>query len=120
LFSHIVEEYDDYAISIDQIARSLNCNKIKIIQYAGELADLANKKTLKAKKNRGHGNKGEITYQIPLKVTESLQKNEGYSPNNSANLPTLEFFAILEKLFVLNISEMDVHDWNPKSSLGNK
>jgi Leucine-rich repeat (LRR) protein len=35
LFSHIVEEYDDYAIGISQIARSLNCNKIKIMQYAG-------------------------------------------------------------------------------------
>jgi len=67
LFSHIVEEYDDYAISISQIARSLNCNKIKIMQYAGELADLASKKLLKIKKisNRGHGNKGEITYRIP-------------------------------------------------------
>jgi len=108
LFSHIVEEYDDYAIGISQIARSLNCNKIKIMQYAGELADLANKKILKAKRNRGHGNKGEITYRIPLKVTECLQKNEDYSPNNSANLSTLEFFAILEKLFVLNIGERDI------------
>ena len=110
LFSHIVEEYDDYAISINQIARSLNCNKIKIMQYAGELADLASKKLLKVKKisNRGHGNKGEITYKIPLNVTESLQKNEDYEPINYSNLSILEFFAVLEKLFVLNISDMDI------------
>jgi hypothetical protein len=111
LFSHILEEYDSSAITLNQIARSLNCNKIKIMQYAGDLAGLVSKKILKAKKSRYAGyccDKGEIAYRIPLKVTESLQKNEGYTPINSANLSITEFFAVLEELFIRKVHEREL------------
>jgi len=110
LFSHIVEEYEGSAISLNQIARSLNCNKIKIMQYAGELADLADKKILKTQKNgyRGRGDKGEIMYRIPLKVTEALNKNEAYVPINCANLSIQDFFALLEELFIQEVQDKEI------------
>jgi hypothetical protein len=110
LLSHIIEEYEGSAISLNQIARSLNCNKIRIMQYVGELADLADKKIIKTQKNshRGYGDKGEIMYRIPLKVTEALSKNENYVPINCANLSILDFFTILEELFVRKISDDEI------------
>ena len=46
LFSQIVEGYEDSPVSLRDIARSLNWNNIKIMQFSGELDDLANKKIL--------------------------------------------------------------------------
>lgn len=110
LFSHIVEEYEGSAISLNQIARSLNCNKIRIMQYTGELADLADKKILKTKKNShsGYGDKGEIMYRIPLEVTETLNKNEDYVPINCVNLSILDFFTIIEELFVQRVRDREI------------
>jgi ligand-binding sensor protein len=111
LFSHIVEEYEGHAITLNQIARSLNCGKIKIMQYTGELADLISKKILKGKKNKNDiysCNKGEIMYQIPLHVSESLQKDEAYTPVNYTNLSILDFFAAIEELFVQCVQNREI------------
>ena len=101
-FSHIVEEYDDSPVSLRDIARSLNWSHIKIMQYAGELADLVNKRILKIQNNKDGRycfNRGKVLYRIPPKVSDSLLKDEEYITTDSTNLTITEFFTFIEELF---------------------
>jgi len=111
LFSHIVSEYEGSPVSLREIARSLNCSQIRIMQYGEDLSALANKKLLKLRKNKsgryGH-HKGEITYRIPQEVADSLIRNERYAPANSENVSILELFTMLEDLFEQRIGHQEI------------
>jgi hypothetical protein len=102
LFSHIVAEYDNSPVSFNEVARSLKCNKIKLIQYMGDFDALADKKLIRIQKSidcrYGH-ERGAIMYRIPSDVTAFLAKGDEYHPVNSANLSIHEFFSRLEELF---------------------
>jgi Leucine-rich repeat (LRR) protein len=77
LFSHTVAEYDNIPVSLDQIARSINCSKIKLMQCICDFKELENRRLIRSCTNAnfhwGH-NRGTV-YHIPQEVTDTLVKN---------------------------------------------
>jgi hypothetical protein len=111
LFSHIVAEYDDSPVSFSCVARSLHCNKIKLMQYAGDFDALADRKLIRVHKStdgRWGYERGATMYRIPKEVTASIAKDEEYQPANSADLSIQEFFSRLERLFEQRIEHGEI------------
>jgi Leucine-rich repeat (LRR) protein len=111
LFSHIVAEYDDNPVRLDEIARSLGCNKIRLMQYAEEFTELENIKLIRSCKNfnrhSGYG-RGAVTYRVPSEVTASLAKDEEYHPVNYKNLTIEELLSRLEELFEQRVGYQEI------------
>jgi Leucine-rich repeat (LRR) protein len=101
LFSHIVAEYDNLPVSLNEIAHSIDCSKIKLMQYTDDFKELENKRLIRSCSNAnfhfGH-NRG-TTYRIPDEVMNALVKNEEYQSVNHTNLSIDELFISLERLF---------------------
>jgi SpoVK/Ycf46/Vps4 family AAA+-type ATPase len=111
LFSHIVAEYDDSPVRMNAIARSLNCNRIKLMQYAGDFKELENRKLIrlyKPPRSRWTLDRDTVMYRIPQELTEALIKNEEYRPVNQANLPIAQWFIALERLFEQRVGEHEI------------
>jgi hypothetical protein len=110
IFSHIVAEYDDDPVRMDAIARSLNCKRIKLMQYAGDFKELENRKLIRLYKNPLHNSldRGAVKYRIPQELTEALIKNEEYHPANQANLSIDRWFIALERLFEERVGSHEI------------
>jgi Leucine-rich repeat (LRR) protein len=110
LFSHIIAEYDSIPVSLDEIASSINCSKIKLMQYIGDFKELENKRLIRscmnANSHLGH-DRGTI-YRIPQDVTDVLMKNEEYQPANQSNLSIGELFVRMERLFEQRVRNHEI------------
>jgi hypothetical protein len=110
LFSHIVAEYDDHPVRSYEITHSLGCNKIKLMQYAGEFTELENRKLIRSCKNfnkqSGYGR--VVCYRVPSEVTASLVKDEEYHPVKYTNLTLEELFSRLEELFKQRVGYQEI------------
>jgi hypothetical protein len=111
LFSHIVSEYDDSPVRMDEIVRSLNCTKIKLMQYADDITELENKKLIRSCKDRngwrGH-TRGTVTYRIPQDVSSSILRDEEFHPVTQTNLSASELFIKLEDLFEQRVGNDEI------------
>jgi KaiC/GvpD/RAD55 family RecA-like ATPase len=101
LFSHIVSEYEDSPVSLDEIARSLCWNKIKLMQHAADFTELENRKLIRSHKdvNGYWRNRGRTVYRIPQEVIAALMRDEEYRHPDQTNSTIEELFARLEELF---------------------
>jgi SpoVK/Ycf46/Vps4 family AAA+-type ATPase len=111
LFSHIIAKYDDNWVSMEDISRSIKCNKIKLLQYADDFTELKNKKLVQVSKNNngryGHDSRNFL-FRIPQAVTASLMANKKYEPADSSNLSIEELFSAIESLFEQRVRHQEI------------
>jgi hypothetical protein len=94
LLSHFLNRCDDQSITIDDIADSIKCSRIRIIQYMNEFDELEKKKLICCCREFK-----SISYRVPLYVISALRKNEKPEPVHYENISIGEFFTIIESLF---------------------
>jgi Cdc6-like AAA superfamily ATPase len=93
LFAHFLNKSDDETICVGEIAKSIKCKQVKLIQYMNDIDELENKKLLCCRRNR------TTTYRVPMEVINALRKNEEFVPLSNKNISIDEFFSVLESLF---------------------
>jgi Leucine-rich repeat (LRR) protein len=111
LFSHIVSKFDDDAVQMNEIASSLNCKRIKVMQYIDDFEELEKKKLIRSRKlkHRAWGpNDGTSSYYIPKEVITALIKNIEYKPIDQSNLSIDELFIRIEVLFTQRIGDEEI------------
>jgi hypothetical protein len=94
LFAHFLNRCDDQSIRINEIAESIQCGKIQLIQYMNEFDELEKRKLLCCCREHKF-----VSYRVPLDVINALRKDEEYKPVNHQNISITEFFTVLEELF---------------------
>ncbi|KAA6301960.1 MAG: hypothetical protein EZS26_001963 [Candidatus Ordinivivax streblomastigis] len=95
LLSHCINKYDDYRISAYEIAQSVKCSRVRILQYADDFDELLKRKLIR---HRLSSDK-TVSYSVPVEVINSLKYNKEYVPVNYKNISIDQFFDILENLF---------------------
>ncbi|MDR2815162.1 MAG: AAA family ATPase, partial [Proteiniphilum sp.] len=110
LFSYIVAEYDSTPVSLNDIANSIDCSKIKLIQYTDDFKELENRRFIRSCSNtNSHWSYNRrTTYRIPREVTDALIRNEEYQPVNQSNLSIDELFARMERLFEQCVKDHEI------------
>jgi DNA polymerase III delta prime subunit len=92
LFSHFVDNAEDRSIRISQIAKSLDCSSVRILQYMNEIEELEQKKLVICCRDP------EVSYRIPIDVLNALRKNQAYIPPNRSNISIEDLFTVLGDL----------------------
>ena len=95
LFSHFVNNSHDRHITIDDIASSVQCSRVRIVKYLSECEVLENKKLIR----RGKRYDDEISYRVPRDVLDSLRKSNGFKPEKHENLSIEKLFTLIEQLY---------------------
>ena len=111
LFSHIVAKFEDNPVGMQEIAQSLNSNRIKVMQHINDFDELERKRLIRSRsqKSRGRGlNNGIPDYYIPKEVLTSLLKTNEYQPINQSNLSIIELFNQLEIIFSQRIGDAEI------------
>jgi hypothetical protein len=111
LFSHIVSAFDDDPVRMQEIASSLNCSKIRLMQYMEDFGELERKKLIRSGKplHPSWGNTSNIVvYSIPKEVIASLLRDKEYQPVKQSNLSIHELFVKMEILFEQRIGDQEI------------
>ena len=94
LFAHFLNKCDDQSIRIEDIASSIKCSKIRILQYMNEFDELEKKRLLYGcRERRG------VSYRIPAEVINALRKGEDFKPEDHTNISITDMFNVIETLF---------------------
>ncbi|MDR3342371.1 MAG: AAA family ATPase [Treponema sp.] len=93
-FAHFLNRCDDQSISINDIAESIKCSKIQLIQYMDDFDALEKKKFICGCRGRR-----TVSYRIPMEVINALRKGEAFTPVNHQHISITEFFTVVENLF---------------------
>ncbi|MDR3335404.1 MAG: AAA family ATPase [Treponema sp.] len=94
LFSHFLNRCDDQAISINDIAESIQCSKIQLLQYMDAFDALEAKKLICGCRGRR-----TVSYRVPMEVLGAMRKGEAFTPANHEHISITEFFTVIENLF---------------------
>ena len=119
LFSHIVAKFDDDPVKMNEIAESLNCNRLKVMQYMGDFEELEKRKLIRSRKQQQRNwglTDGTPIFYIPKEVLYSLLKNQEYQPIDQSNLSIEELFIRIEILFTQRIGD-DAIDYEELKTL---
>jgi len=104
LFSGILS--DEGEMSLEELARKLNCSLIKILQYMEDINILKSKRLIRS--SRAHYRDNRICYTIPSEITDFLFKDQEYIPEKWANLSLEELFPLVWKLFNKRIEKHEI------------
>ena len=111
LFSHIVSVYEESPVSMQEIAQSIGCSKIKLIQNMDDFEELERKKLIRpaTQTRRRWGQSSEMpSYRISKEVMLALMKDEEYQPLSCSNLPVTELFIRMESLFEQRVGDQEI------------
>ncbi|MDR1742397.1 MAG: ATP-binding protein [Dysgonamonadaceae bacterium] len=96
-FAHFVGNSDN-ATTLNDLATSIYCSKIRILQYMHEIDELEKRHLIRRYVNRYRG-QIVITYQVPQDVMQSLVQNKEYQPVIRKNISIDEVFDVLNQRF---------------------
>jgi hypothetical protein len=102
VFAHFLNHCDDQSITIDDIAKSIKCSRIKLLRYMDDIDELGKRKMLRCCKEvsaySGKEN-GMPRYRVPTDVVRAIRKNEVFIPESYQNISFEKFFCIVGDLF---------------------
>ena len=99
LFSLLLEHFGSKAVTINEIAKTLNCSKMQLIKYMDDFDVLRKLKLIKAIHIPSFLDEGGFPeYTIPLDVLDCIRKGEEYKYTAYENLSPEDFFDIAGKL----------------------
>ncbi|GHU08309.1 hypothetical protein FACS1894151_04000 [Spirochaetia bacterium] len=94
LFSHFLNRCDNQAIQIEDIAESLKCGNIQVLQFMNDIDELEKKKFILCCRNPR-----AVSYRVPFNVINSIRKNGEFKNPGHENYTIDEFFDAAETLF---------------------
>jgi len=94
LFAHFVDKSDCDYISLQDIAESIKCRKVKVLQYMNEIDELEKRRMIRCCRGSRSTN-----YRVPCEVLDALRKNEEYKPVSRKGVTIDDFFDFLDRLF---------------------
>jgi formyltetrahydrofolate synthetase len=92
--SHFMDKSDSSQILISEIAESIKCRNLKLIQYMDDIDVLEKRRLIRCNRSRN-----SLSYRVPREVIEALRKNKNYQPVNLSNISIEELFDKLGELF---------------------
>ncbi|GHV19621.1 hypothetical protein FACS189494_01710 [Spirochaetia bacterium] len=103
IFAHFLNHCDEQAITTENIAESIKCNKIQLIQYMDHFDELENRRLIRCNRG-GHSRFREFgqsmpTYRVPNEVVSAVRKSIPYTIELQKNLSIVDFFCEMEKIF---------------------
>jgi len=101
LFCLILESFGEESVSLTDIARTLKCRKMLLLQYMDDLDELQRKKLICLKITGGflHKKRSFPEYVVPVEVLNSVRENKGYICEEYNNLTPIEMFERFDQLF---------------------
>ncbi|MDR2258295.1 MAG: ATP-binding protein, partial [Treponema sp.] len=94
LFSLLFSQYNNDAISPENMTKLFCCSAIKMLHYLNDLEELEKKKLIAVKFRNDMP-----VYRIPPEVVNTLRKKDVFVPESRRNISIDEFFGVLEELF---------------------
>jgi hypothetical protein len=94
LFSHFLNKCNHQSIQMDDIAKSVKCGNIQLIQYMNDFDELEKKKLICCRRDAR-----TVSYRVPLEVINAIRKHEEFKPAIYRNISIDELFAAIETLF---------------------
>jgi len=101
LFALMIEHFGEDYVSMEDIAKTLKCGKMQILQYLDDIDVLRQKKLVRATgsfRRFSRGNAGLPGFIIPLDVIDAVRKGVEYQCTEYDNLSPEEFFDCAESL----------------------
>jgi hypothetical protein len=102
IFALMLEHFGETSVSIDDIAKTIKCGKMQMLQYMDDIDFLKKRKLIRA---AGHHrfpfeprSAGLPEYIIPMDVIEAVRKGVEYQCKEYDNLSPEEFFDCAESL----------------------
>ena len=106
LFSLILEQSGDEAVSIGNIARTMNCGKIQMLKYMDDFEALEKKRLIRADREgffgRSRGSASLPSYLVPLDVIKALRAGRPYRNKIYRDLSPELFFDTARELLESN------------------
>jgi hypothetical protein len=95
LLAHFVDKSECAHISISDIAATIKCRSIKLLQYWNDIDVLARRKLIRCIRPKNDS----FFFRVQREVIESFMQNKDYQPANHENIDIEEFFEVLDRLF---------------------
>jgi hypothetical protein len=103
LFAHFLNLCDDDSINLDQIARSIHCNRIQLVRYMDDIDELEQRRLIRCCRPVSSGYRFEHnntpTYRVPQNVINAVRRGVEFVPETHKDITIEEFFDVLCDLF---------------------
>lgn len=97
LFAHFMNRMFDEKTYLSDIAKSMNCSRLKMTQFFPDIEALINKKLLIMSMKDPNN-----TFRVPKEVTQAVAKNVVYKPNPNIGVSFDKLFEVIDQLFEQN------------------
>jgi hypothetical protein len=95
LLSHFVDKSEDSRILIREIAETLKCRSIKLLQYWNDIEVLVQRKLIRCTRPKSDS----FYFSVQHEVIVALMQNRNFQPAKHENICIEELFEVLDKLF---------------------
>jgi len=93
MFSLLVNRFYDDCISIEDLARFLNCRPFSLLNFQSDIDELEKRHFVRCSHNKG------ASYRIPHEVLDAVRDDVAYMWQCASNLRPLEFFEKVMSVF---------------------
>jgi len=98
--SLIIENSDDDAVSIGEIAKAMKCGRTKILKYMDDFEALEKKRLIRAERDVFSSHSSSLpSYYVPVDVIKAIRDGRPYRNNTYRGLSQDEFFDVAGNLF---------------------
>jgi hypothetical protein len=101
IFAHFLNQYDDQSITMENLAETIKCGKLRLIKYMNEFEILEKRKLIRCRRSvheRRYSN-DMPTYRVPMDVVMAVKDGKTFIPASNENLSPSKYFKILHGLF---------------------
>jgi hypothetical protein len=101
IFAHFLNQYDDQSITMENLAGTINCGKLRLLKYMNEFEVLEKRKLIRCRRSVSDEYRGDDmpVYRVPRDVVMAVKDGKAFIPANNENLSPKKYFKILHSLF---------------------
>jgi hypothetical protein len=105
IFAHFLNQYDDQSITMENLAGTIKCSKLRLLKYMNEFEELEKRKLIRCRQCAhdeyfGRSSHDMPTYRVPRDVVMAVKDGKTFIPASNENLSPWKYFKILHSLFV--------------------
>jgi hypothetical protein len=101
IFAHFLNQYDDQSITMESLAKTIKCGKLRLIKYMNEFDVLEKRKLIRCRRcvNDEYRNNDVPTYRVPQDVVAAVKDGKAFIPAGNENLSPRKYFKMIHSLF---------------------
>jgi hypothetical protein len=101
IFAHFLNQYDNQSITMESLATTIKCGKLRLLKYMNEFEALENRKMIRCRRPVHDEYRGDDmpVYRVPRDVIMAVKDGKVFIPASYENLSPRKYFKILHSLF---------------------